>query len=219
MTFPALVPTPRMEPQAGVFNMNHNVPCADVDILSTRSMQVLGQFPLAQAYTTAATATAMVEKYEALVCYLEQVYLKLKETRTKTLNIHRRLQEGEAQAREIEVKLRVELNLLKSQMDEREKQMVILSIENEVLKSTTVQAYDRGGEEGISFGQSSGATLYKNSQEFTEESRTGSPSRGLYGRDSSPSILLPPLSIHVGCDASFSCSPADLHDPSSRPPS
>ncbi|KAK4433580.1 hypothetical protein Salat_1120400 [Sesamum alatum] len=54
-------------------------------------------------------------------------------------------------------------------MDERERQMVILSMENEVFKSTTVQAYNRGGEEGISFGQSSGAALYKNSQEFTEE--------------------------------------------------
>ncbi|KAK4424932.1 hypothetical protein Salat_1686800 [Sesamum alatum] len=158
-----------MEPQAGVFNMNHNVHCADVDILSTRSMQGLGQFPLAQAYTTTATVTAMVEKYEALVCYLEKVHLKLKEARTETLNIHRRLEEREARAREMEVKLSVELNLLKSQVDERERQMVILSMENEVLKSTTVQAYDRGGEEGISFEQSSSGALYKNSQEFTEE--------------------------------------------------
>ncbi|KAK4430819.1 hypothetical protein Salat_0843600 [Sesamum alatum] len=111
----------------------------------------------------------MVEKYEALVCYLEKVHLKLKEARTKTSNIHHRLEEGEARAREIEVKLSVELNLSKSQMDERERQMVILSMENEVLKSTAVHANDRGGEEGISFGQSSGATLYKNCQEFIEE--------------------------------------------------
>ncbi|KAL0312875.1 UNVERIFIED_CONTAM: hypothetical protein Sradi_5686800 [Sesamum radiatum] len=51
MTFPASVPTPRLDPKAGVFNMTRVVHRSDVEGLSSHSMHGLEHFLLAQTST------------------------------------------------------------------------------------------------------------------------------------------------------------------------
>ncbi|KAK4429154.1 hypothetical protein Salat_1215600 [Sesamum alatum] len=139
LVFPAHVLTPRFDPRAGSFNMRQAVHQSDVETLSTRSMQALGSFILAQSST---------------LDFLKSQY-----------------REDDARSREREAKLVAELKDLKTQVLENDGQIAALTVENEVVRASTVQAYTRGREEGVF----SVVIVSKNSIEYVVElSRHGS---------------------------------------------
>ncbi|KAK4435321.1 hypothetical protein Salat_0695500 [Sesamum alatum] len=106
---------------------------------------------------------------QALVHYFENVRLDSKESHAKASLFQHRAEESEARMKELEAKFQNELDLLKSQAEDRENHMAMIAMKNEIYKSAAMQTYQRGREEGISFGQSSAVTLYRNSHEFAEE--------------------------------------------------
>ncbi|KAK4424414.1 hypothetical protein Salat_1634800 [Sesamum alatum] len=138
LDFLAPVLTPRLDPQAGVSNMSKVVHRADVDVLAPRTLQGIGNFVLAQTSIIPAAITAMVEKYSHSLRNFE-------------------IERG--------AKLREELEALKGQVVEKDSQIALLSMENDVVRASTMQAYTRGKEEGVF----SLVTTYKDSPEYATE--------------------------------------------------
>ncbi|KAL2241731.1 UNVERIFIED_CONTAM: hypothetical protein Sindi_0814300 [Sesamum indicum] len=58
---------------------------------------------------------------------------------------------------------------LRLQIGEKEGLAVMLSLENEVLKTTAAQAYTKGCEQGTVTGQASVVSLYKNFQDLANQ--------------------------------------------------
>ncbi|KAK4421393.1 hypothetical protein Salat_2089800 [Sesamum alatum] len=76
-----------------------------------------------------------------------------------------------ARSREREARLVDELEALRVQIVEKDGQVAALTLENEVVRASAVQAYTRGREEGASFI----VTAFKNSHKYAVElSRHGS---------------------------------------------
>ncbi|KAK4425453.1 hypothetical protein Salat_1739300 [Sesamum alatum] len=125
--FQAPVLTPYMDPQAGAFNMLKAVNRADVEI--------------------PAVVTAMVEKYAYSLKNCEMLRRELQKVKAA---IQGQCAELEAQARERENKLKEELEILKNQMVEKDSQIAMMTMENAAIRSSTMQAYARGREEGAS---------------------------------------------------------------------
>ncbi|KAK4434748.1 hypothetical protein Salat_0637700 [Sesamum alatum] len=152
LVFPAPVLTPRLDPRAGSFNMRQAVHRSDIKTLSTCSMQGLGSFILAQSST-------------------EITRKELSDTRAQLDCLKNQYREDDARSRECEAKLVDELEDLKNQVVEKDGHIAAVTVENEVVRASTVQAYTRGREEGAS----SGVAAFKSSPEYAVElSRHGS---------------------------------------------
>ncbi|KAK4424605.1 hypothetical protein Salat_1654100 [Sesamum alatum] len=131
LVFPAQVLTPRLEPRAGVFNMSRTINRADVELLATSSVTGAGNFVIMQVSAIPAAIAAMVEKHGALIGGHEAVRRELQDTQVKLSQCQQRLRR----------KGREELESLKAKLVENEGQVVALSMENEAVKASTVQAY------------------------------------------------------------------------------
>ncbi|KAK4438869.1 hypothetical protein Salat_0221500 [Sesamum alatum] len=150
LIFPASVLTPRLDPRAGSFNMRQATHHSDVETLSLRSMQGLGSFILAQASTIAPAVMAMTEKYMVLMKNWESLRKELADTRAKLDCLQNQYRDNGARSREREARLVDELEALRVQLVEKDGQIAALTLENEVVRASTVQAYTRGCEEGAS---------------------------------------------------------------------
>ncbi|KAK4423199.1 hypothetical protein Salat_1902700 [Sesamum alatum] len=91
---------------------------ADVELLSSRSVAGIGNFLLTQISAIPAVVAAM------------------------------RMDEEGAQTRDTEAKLREEIEAFRNQLVEKEGQIVTLTMENEAVKASIVQAYTRGRGRG-----------------------------------------------------------------------
>ncbi|KAK4435240.1 hypothetical protein Salat_0687300 [Sesamum alatum] len=145
--FPAPVINPRMDPQAGAFNMSKALNRADVEVLTPRTFRGIRNLVLSHAFVIPATVTTMVEKYAYSLRNGEMLRRELQETKAF---IRAQCAEFEEQARERENKLKEELDTLKNQMVEKYSQIAMLTMENAAIKASTMQAYARGREEGAS---------------------------------------------------------------------
>ncbi|KAK4424202.1 hypothetical protein Salat_1613600 [Sesamum alatum] len=106
-----------------------------------------------------------MEKHEGLQKELETVRRELEEACDLLAVSQRRLDNEKGRSGEREGKLRAEVELLRAQVVEKESQLAVLTMENEAMKTSTVQTYTRGREEGMS----SGIALYKNSQDYADD--------------------------------------------------
>ncbi|KAK4421497.1 hypothetical protein Salat_2100300 [Sesamum alatum] len=61
------------------------------------------------------------------------------------------------------------MKVLKDQLEERDKRMVVMSLEMDALRDLNLQSYSKGREEGILAGQASAVAAYKSSPEFSAE--------------------------------------------------
>ncbi|KAK4417294.1 hypothetical protein Salat_2555000 [Sesamum alatum] len=157
--------TPRLEPRAGIFNMSRTINRADVELLSTRSVAGVGNFILTQVSAIPTVVAVMVGKHGALLRGYEAVRREHQDTQVKLSHFQQGLVEKGGKTKETEAKLREELESLKAKLVEKEGQVIALSMENEVVKASIVQAYTRGREEGVV----SGMNIYKESSEFATE--------------------------------------------------
>ncbi|KAK4431148.1 hypothetical protein Salat_0876900 [Sesamum alatum] len=81
--FPALVLTPRLDPQARAFNMSRTVNRADVEALATHTYPGLENFVLAQASIIPVAITTMTEKYANSLRVTEMLRRELNEAYTR----------------------------------------------------------------------------------------------------------------------------------------
>ncbi|KAK4416752.1 hypothetical protein Salat_2500700 [Sesamum alatum] len=83
----------------------------------------------------------------------------------ETLSLQLDARDDGARSRERETKLVDEREALQVQIVEKDGQVAALTLENEVVRASTVQAYTRGREEGAS----SAVAAFKNSHEYVVE--------------------------------------------------
>ncbi|KAK4439271.1 hypothetical protein Salat_0262000 [Sesamum alatum] len=107
----------------------------------------------------------MIEKYAALMKNLEDTRRDLREVRSSMDVLKGQYEQDGARSREREAKLRNELEVLRNQFVDKDGQIALLSMENEVVKTSTMQAYTRGREEGAV----SPVALFKDSREYATE--------------------------------------------------
>ncbi|KAK4424510.1 hypothetical protein Salat_1644400 [Sesamum alatum] len=97
--FPAPVLTPRMDPQAGAFNMSMAVNRVDVEVLTPRTFTGIRNLILSHASVIPAAVTTMVEKYTYSLRNGEMLRRELQETKA---SVRAQCAEFEKQARERE---------------------------------------------------------------------------------------------------------------------
>ncbi|KAK4426462.1 hypothetical protein Salat_1414800 [Sesamum alatum] len=68
-----------------------------------------------------------------------------------------------------ESKFQEEISLLKTQLEEKDHQMSVQVMEMESLRTTSLQSYTRGREEGLQAGHSAAVASFKASPEYAEE--------------------------------------------------
>ncbi|KAK4441613.1 hypothetical protein Salat_0496200 [Sesamum alatum] len=144
LIFPTPVLTPRLDLRAGSSNMCQATHHSDVETLSLRSMQ---------------------EKYMVLMKNWEALRKELADTRARMDCLQNQYRDDGAPSREREAKLVDELEALRVQIVEKDGQVAALTLENEVVRASTVQAYTRRREEGAS----SAVAALKNSHEYAVE--------------------------------------------------
>ncbi|KAL0312874.1 UNVERIFIED_CONTAM: hypothetical protein Sradi_5686700 [Sesamum radiatum] len=108
---------------------------------------------------------AMTEKYDILERNFKDLHHDLKTANSCLEEIQQLRKSENLHFKDLERKMLEEIAQLKIQMEEKDGQVAMVLVENEVLKSLAVQAYRKGGEEGIT----SGFAMYRNTQEFNDE--------------------------------------------------
>ncbi|KAK4421719.1 hypothetical protein Salat_2122500 [Sesamum alatum] len=68
-----------------------------------------------------------------------------------------------------ESKFQGEISLLKTQLEEKDRQISVQAMEMESLRTTSLQSYSRGCEEGLQAGHSAVVATYKASPEYADE--------------------------------------------------
>ncbi|KAK4433232.1 hypothetical protein Salat_1085500 [Sesamum alatum] len=185
-SFPLPVMTPQFNPKSGVSNMCKAANKDDVEFLSGRSMESLGHLILSQ--------TAMVRKILTFLCYfclwpnlvsffllpdsshrygydrrfdkmranLEAALAQFKGGCIQVESLKKQLANEESKSKE-------EISSLKTQLEERDRQLSVQAMEMESLRATSLQSYSRGREEGLQAGHSAAVAAYKASPEYAEE--------------------------------------------------
>ncbi|KAL0444500.1 UNVERIFIED_CONTAM: hypothetical protein Slati_2172700 [Sesamum latifolium] len=84
-----------------------------------------------------------VDKYEVMEKSIKAVHSMVQESCHWISNMQQRFVLERSHSKDLEAKLR-EIAHLKPQVEEKDGQLAMTTMENEVLKSTTLQAYNRG---------------------------------------------------------------------------
>ncbi|KAK4428825.1 hypothetical protein Salat_1182400 [Sesamum alatum] len=86
----------------------------------------------------------------------------LKRARTQVDNLKKQLADEDSKFQE-------EMYVLKAQVEEKDRKLVMQAIEMESLRTTSIESYTRDREEGLVAGQSAAVAAFKASPEFAEE--------------------------------------------------
>ncbi|KAK4421602.1 hypothetical protein Salat_2110800 [Sesamum alatum] len=127
--------------------MSRTIHQSNIEALATRTMQGIGSFLLTQTSATPTAIAAIIKKYTTLMGNSEATRRELCEARANIDTFRGQYEEDVAWSREREAKLTGELEALRNQMVERDEQIVMLSMEYEVVRTSKMQAYTRGRED------------------------------------------------------------------------
>ncbi|KAK4431069.1 hypothetical protein Salat_0868900 [Sesamum alatum] len=161
-SFPLPVMTLQFNPNAGVSNMCKAANKDDVEFLSGRSMESLGHLILSQTAMTPPIVMAMIERFDKMRANLEAALAQLKGGRIQVESLKKQLADEKSKSRE-------EISSLRAQLEEKDRQMSVQAMEMESLRTTSLQSYSRGREEGLQAGHSAVVAAYKASPEYAEE--------------------------------------------------
>ncbi|KAK4412731.1 hypothetical protein Salat_2920300 [Sesamum alatum] len=161
-SFPLPVMTPQFNPKSGVSNMCKAANKDDMEFLSGRSMESLGHLILSQTAMTPPIVMAMIERFDKMRANLEAALTQLKGGRIQVESLKKQLADEESKSRE-------EISSLRTQLEEKDRQLSVQAMEMESLRTTSLQSYSRGREESLQAGHSAVVAAYKASPEYAEE--------------------------------------------------
>ncbi|KAK4428375.1 hypothetical protein Salat_1137100 [Sesamum alatum] len=105
---------------------------------------------------------AMIERFDKMRANLEAALTQLKGGCIQVESLKNQLADEESKSWE-------EISLLRAQLEEKDRQMSVQAMEIESLRTTSLQSYSRGREEGLQAGHSAAVAAYKASPEYAEE--------------------------------------------------
>ncbi|KAK4423413.1 hypothetical protein Salat_1924100 [Sesamum alatum] len=153
-SFPLSLMTPQFNPKAGVSNMCKAANKDDVEFLSDRSIESLGHLILSQTAMTPPIVMAMIERFDKMRANLEAALAQLKRGRIQMESLKKQLADEESKSRE-------EISSMRAQLEEKDRQMSVQTMEMESLRTTSLQSYSMGREEGLQAGHSTVVAAYK----------------------------------------------------------